>query len=92
MTKHPGDVQSLITIMDFFPSVGFALQAEGHILQPLLLPAALCPSNQRRFTHGERAQSAAGSGAEFLTPLCHSNTSLKPWRELTESLNTALLN
>lgn len=27
VTKHWGDMQSLITIMDFFPSVGFDLQA-----------------------------------------------------------------
>lgn len=53
VTKHWGDMQSLITIMDFFPSVGFDLQALGQILQPLLLPAALYPSSQPYFIHGE---------------------------------------
>lgn len=46
-------MQSLITIMDFFPYVGFDLQDLGQILQPLLLPAALYPSSQIYFTHRE---------------------------------------
>lgn len=74
VTKHRGDMQPLITIMDFFPSVGFDLQAQGQILPPLLLPAV--PSNQPYFTHTDRAPSAAapaGSGAEFLTPVSRSN-------------------